>query len=110
MTGFITDEEIETALFWLHDNASKAAQARADRIYLESYSKVLVAKIMKEHPSLSGVAQEREAYADPRYEMHLKGLHEAVLQDHKLTWLKDSCKAKMEAWQTMSANIRGAKL
>ena len=107
---FIKDEEVEHALFWLQDHATQAAQSRADRLYLEAYSKVLLAKIMKEHSSLPVSAQEREAYADPRYEMHLKGLREAVLNDVKLQWQKAAMEAKLESWRTMSATERAGKL
>jgi hypothetical protein len=107
---FIKDEEVENALDWLILNASNAAQARADKLYLEAYSKVLLAKIMKEHPSLPVSAQEREAYADPRYEMHLNGWKEAVLNDAKMQWQKNAYEAKLEAWRTMSATERAMKL
>jgi hypothetical protein len=51
--------KVERSLHWLADNASKAAQCRADRLYLEAFSKVLIAQIMKEHMAvhkLTGVA------------------------------------------------------
>ena len=108
--AFIKDEEVEQALFWLSDHACKAAQARADKLYLEAYSKVLLAQIMKEHPSLGVAAQEREAHSDPRYLMHLKGLREAHINDHKMSWLKASMEAKIEAWRTMNATERAMKL
>lgn len=110
MAAFIPDSEIEAALFWLQDHAHKAAQSRAERLHLEDYSKVLIAKIMREWPSLGVSAQEREAYADPRYETHLKGLKEAIFNDVKLQWTKSAMEARLEAWRTMSATERAAKL
>jgi hypothetical protein len=110
MASFISDEEVERSLHWLADNASKAAQCRADRLYLEAFSKVLIAQIMKEHATLPVSAQEREAYADPRYEMHLKGLKEAIHNDVQIQWRKAAHEAKLESWRTMSATERAMKL
>jgi hypothetical protein len=70
--SFITDEEIDKALDYLRDNARDAAQAKANRVYVEEYRKTLKAQLMKEHGSLSAVLQEREAYSDPRYAEHLQ--------------------------------------
>ena len=47
--SYITDDEIDKALDYLRDNARDAAQARADRVYVEEYRKVIKAQLMKEH-------------------------------------------------------------
>jgi hypothetical protein len=107
---FITDEEIEKALDFLRDNAKPAAKAKAERVYLEEYSKVVKALVMQEHYNLPVSAQEREALADHRYGAHLKGLKEAVERDCELTFLRGAAQAKIDAWQTMSANERAMKL
>ena len=44
----ITDQDIEKALDYLRDNAKKAAQAKANREYLDEFKKVLKATIMRE--------------------------------------------------------------
>ena len=102
----ITDDEIDKALDYLRDNARDAAQARADRIYVEEYRKVIKAQIMKEHGDKSAVIQEREAYADPRYVAHLEAIKEAVLEDEGHRFLRAAADAKIGAWQTQSANGR----
>ena len=63
----ITEEEVEKAIDYLRDTAVEAAQARADRIYLEEYRKSLKAIIMSEFAGLAIGAQERQAYRDQRY-------------------------------------------
>jgi hypothetical protein len=55
--SFITDDEIDKALDYLRDNARDAAQAKADRVYVEEFRKVIKATLMKEHGSLSAVLQ-----------------------------------------------------
>lgn len=104
--SFITDEEIDKALDFLRDNARDAAQARADRVYVEEYRKTLKATLMKEHGSMSAVLQAREAYADPRYVQHLEAIKEAVKADEFSRFMRIAAEAKIEAWRTQSSNSR----
>lgn len=102
----IPDEAAEAAFDWLHANVDAIAEARAQRIYLTEYRKVLKARIMKEHDDEAIGAQERDAYASPRYEEHLHGLRIAVERDERLQFLKETYFAKIEAWRTAAANRR----
>lgn len=102
----ITDEEIDKALDYLRDNARDAAQAKANRVYVEEYRKVVKAQIMKEHSQLSAVLQEREAYSDPRYIAHLQAIKQAVEIDEGHRFLRGAADAKIEAWRTQSSNTR----
>lgn len=104
--SFITDDEIDKALDYLRDNARDAAQARADRIYVTEYRKVIKAQLMKEHGKLSAVLQEREAYSDPRYVAHLEAIREAVAIDSQHEFMRSAADAKIEAWRTQSSNTR----
>jgi hypothetical protein len=104
--SFITDDEIDKALDYLRDNARDAAQAKANRVYVEEFRKVLKAQLMKEHGALSAVLQEREAYSDPRYVQHLEAIREAVLEDEGHRFLRGAAEAKIEAWRTQSSNTR----
>jgi len=109
MTG-ISDQEIEKALDYLRDNASVAAQARAERIYIEEYRKSIKAQIMKEHADMPVSAQEREAYADDRYIRHLDAIRDAVYEDEKHRFLMKAAEAKIDAWRTKCSNERAMKL
>jgi hypothetical protein len=102
----IADDDIDKALNFLRDHSEEAAQARANRLYLDEFSKSLKAQIMGEHPLLAVNAQEREALSDKRYIAHLAGLREAIYQDEKLRFLLSAAEAKIEAWRTMQANER----
>ena len=104
----LTEQVIDKALDYLQDNADAAAKARAERIYCQEYRKSLKALLMKEHDTgkRSGAMQEREAYADPKYIAHLEALKEAVFQDTKMYFLMEANRAKIDAWQTKSANER----
>lgn len=101
----IQDEDIEKAVEYLRENSLKAAQAKANRIYMEEYRKVVKAQIMREFAGALGM-QEREAYADPRYVQHLEAVKEAVEKDEYHRWMMSAAEAKIEAWRTQQANSR----
>ena len=106
----ISDEDVEKAIDYLRDNADNAAKARAERIYMEEFRKSLKALIMKEHIDATVSAQEREAYADPRYQTHLEALRQAVYRDEKARFMRIAAEAKIEAWRSLSANSRAMKI
>ena len=90
----------------MHATGPVLAQARADRVYAEEYRKSLKAILMKEHAALPAVAQEREAYADPRYLAHLDALKTAVEAEEAARWRMVTAQAEVEVWRTLSANNR----
>lgn len=96
----ILESEVERAVEYLRDNAMKAAQAKANRLYVEDYLRTIKSKIMKEHADLPLGAQEREACADPRYEQHLQAIRDAVQSDEYHRWMMAAAEAKLSAWQT----------
>lgn len=103
----IREIDIEAACDFLREGAEEAAQARANRIYMEEFRKSLKAQIMAEHNEMAIGAQEREAYSDKRYLDHLEALKIAVHADEKARFLRQAAIAKIDAWQTQSANHRG---
>lgn len=103
----IDEARVQKAVDYLSESAEPLAQARADRIALEEGRKRLKAIIMSEHVKLPIAAQEREAYRDARYEMHLTGLREAVYREQKLLAMRDAAVSLIDAWRSMSANQRG---
>lgn len=102
----ITDAEIEKSVDYLRDNARKAAQAKAERIYMEEYRKVVKALLMREVASESLGGQEARAYADKRYTTHLDALQGAIERDEYHRWMMVAAQAKIEAWRTQCANVR----
>jgi hypothetical protein len=102
----ISEKQVEQALDYLRDNCEEAAQARAESHYMEQYRKSLKAIIMKEHVHLPVAAQEREAYADPRMIAHLDVMRHADYVSTKHLFMRQSAEAKIQAWQTQSANNR----
>lgn len=102
----IQDEDIEKALDYLRTSAIKAAKARAEYGYVSEYRKVIKAQIMREHQDKAIGAQEALAYSDSRYTEHLKAIKEAEEQSEYLRFMRVAAEAKINAWQTQSANNR----
>lgn len=106
----ISEQDVEAAVDYLRDNAEDAAKCRAERIYMEEFRKSLKAMIMKENSEATVSAQERDAYADPRYMKHLEALRVAVMRDEKQRFMRVAAEAKIEAWRSMNANYRAMKI
>lgn len=110
----ITDQEVEKALDYLRENARPAAQARANREYVEQFRKTIKAQLMSEahmnNPKLPLAAQEREAYADPRYVKHLEAIREAVEADEYHRFMLRAASAKVDAWRTQCSNKRAERV
>ena len=110
----ITQEDVEKALNWLVEHADKAAQARADRLHLEEFTKHLKADLMNECIALSATdakeaslgAQERYALSHEKYLVHLRGLLEATKQDEKYRWLKEVAMTRVDVWRTIQSTER----
>lgn len=102
----ITDDKAEGALSFLHTNARKAAQVRAEAIYMQEYRKVIKAQIMREEPDKPEHVREARAYADPRYIKHLDAMKTAIENDEYMRWMRVYAESTIAAWQTQSANSR----
>lgn len=93
-------DEIDKAVAFLRDKADLAAKARAERLYLEDYTKSLKAILMKEHTEKPLGAQEREAMADKRYLTHLEALKIAIHNDEYNRFMRDAANTKCEVWRS----------
>ena len=103
----ISESDIEKALDFLRNTAEEAAQARANRLHLDDFSRVLKAIVMSEHLAEPLGAQERHAYSDVRYRNHLEGLKVSIFQDERNRFLRAAAEAKFEVFRTQCANERG---
>jgi len=101
--------DIEKVLNYMRDHATKYAQAKANRVYLEEFRKTLKSKqmIQAQKDGVSALAaQERDAYASPEYETLLDGLKVAVEEEEALRWMLIAAQAKVEVWRSMQATNR----
>lgn len=102
----ISFDDVEKAVDWLRDNAVIAAKARAERVYMESYIKTVLAQESQKVQAASATAQEREARTKPAYLAALQALREAVEADETHRFLRDAASAKIEAWRTQESTRR----
>ena len=99
----ISEDDVQKAVDWLVESAAKAAQARANREYLDEYRRVLRASLMREAQeggATSIAAQEAQAMADPRYLAHLEALRTAIADDERFRWLRVAAETKVSCWQS----------
>lgn len=105
----ITDEQLFDTLHWLEDNARKAAQAKATRVYLEEWMSHVRAKIAQEcidKEGCSAAAADVKAKASDAYRDVVIAYREAVEEDAFYSWHRTHSDAIVSAYQTLSANRR----
>lgn len=102
----ISEEEISRALDYLRDNASKDAQARAERLYTESWTKVVLAQEQAKADAPSMAAAQMKALMSDAYIAALDAHKAAVYEDERRRFLRDAAEARIEAWRTESATRR----
>lgn len=106
----ITDEQVEAALNYLRTNARPAAQAKANRIYMIEFRKVVKSQQMRLNMDKPLQAQEREAYASQEYRDQLEAMKAAIEADEFNTWGMVAAQATLDAWRTQNANKRAEKI
>jgi len=91
---------LDKAVDYLRDHAGDYAVAEAQLVYMQELRKTVKAQLMKGF-ELQGfktdAAQQREAYADPKYVQHLVALQAAVEQRERTRWLMIAAQARIEA-------------
>jgi len=104
-----SEVNVFAALNYIRDHAKQYAQAKANRVQLEEYRKVIKAKLMQQAQQegvTASATQERDAYAHPSYSEHLKALGAAVEEEERLRWMIEAAKLKVSVWQSLGANAR----
>jgi hypothetical protein len=86
--------------------APEYAAAKANRVFLEEFTKSKRAVLMKSCGESAVNAQEREAMAHPDYLVHLEGLKAAVEKEETLRWQLVSSQAAVDVWRSQNASNR----
>lgn len=94
------------AIDFIYKNASKYANAKADRVRLEEFRKSKKAILMQESKESSAVAQERDAYAHPDYLLLLDGLRAAVEVEETLRWQMIAAQLRVDVWRSEESSAR----
>jgi hypothetical protein len=95
------------AIEFMIKNASKFAEAKANRIYLENYLKVIKATLALKCSETTIARAEQYALSHPEYKVALDGLKVAVEQEEHLKWWLLSAQARIDVWRTEEASHRG---
>ena len=96
----------QVSLEAMHKTGPLLAQARAERVYMEEYRKSLKALLMKASTQSSAAMQERDAYADESYVLHLQGLRQAVEREEELRWKMVTAQTAVEVWRSQESSAR----
>ena len=101
-------EEIDPtkAIRYIQENAGKYAQAKANRVHIENFTKTLKARLMSESDKKTLGDREMDAYGSIQYEELLKGLKEAVEVEESLKYMLEAAKLKVEVWKTQEQSRR----
>ena len=102
----VTEEECDKAVDFIRDNAPVVANAKGELVYLESFGKSLKATLMKHSGESSAAAQEREAYASPKWVEHCEKLRDATVAYELARGMVNAASMKLEIWRSESANNR----
>ena len=94
------------AVDYILANASKFAQAKANRVFLEEFRKSKKALLMSQSTAEAANAREQFAYAHPEYVELLQGLKEAVETEEKLKWELVAAQLRVDVWRSEEASNR----
>lgn len=103
------DIDPNDAIEYIFKHGKKFAKAKAERTYLEEYRKSLKALLMQEAQvdgHQTAAAQEREAYADDRYQVLLQGLKAAVEAEEEVRWGLVAAQARIDVWRSQESSKR----
>lgn len=100
------DRDPDDAVDYLLKNATKFAQAKANRVYLEEFRKSKKALLMGQSSEPTAAAREQFAYSHAEYVQLLQALQEAVEVEESLRWHMEAARMRVEIWRTRQANNR----
>lgn len=103
------DIDPNDAIEYIFKHGKKFAKAKAERTYLEEYRKSLKALLMQQAQvdgHQTAAAQEREAYADEKYQALLQGLKQAVEAEEEVRWGLVAAQARVDVWRSQESSKR----
>ena len=106
----MNQKDINDAVDFLFIHGKEYADAKAHKGYLDNYTKALIAslsiKFIAEGQAKSMAQAEAMAYADPAYDVHIRGLKAAVEAEESLKWQLTSAQARIDVWRSQEASNR----
>lgn len=102
----VSEQEAQRAIDYIRDSAPKFAQAKAERVYIENYLKVVKAKEMSNSDKKTLGDREIDAYMSMDYEAQLQAMRDAVATEEELKYRMEAAKLRFEHWKTEQFNNR----
>jgi len=106
MDNFITELETEAALNYLRDTAKDYAIWKSRARFLELHRKSIRAAEAESYNDGAMNAKLNKAEASEKYMNVVADLEQAMYESILLEARRNAAEAKINAWQTMSANNR----
>ena len=101
----ITEQLVKKAVDYLHSSCEEAAQARANRNYLDDFTKHLKSKLARSFEG-SNANQIMQAEASEEYLTHLHVLKDAIELDELFKHKIHAADTVISVWQSEGANER----
>ena len=106
----VTDDEMARALDWLRDNAVEIGAARARLIKAERLLAHVEALCTKASDASSDQKKKADARTDARWLAAAMEEAEAAGEFEKMRALREAASARIEAWRSEQATIRGIRI
>ena len=106
--NMITEKEIQRCFDFLRDSAPAIAEARHNKVRLEEMRKVIWSELRLLFSEGTAADKDALAYAHPKYARHIEEMAKAARDFQLLYAQREAAISKISAWQTHSANERGA--
>jgi hypothetical protein len=106
----MNQKDINDAVDYLYTHGRKYAEAKAQKGYLENYTKSLINSLsigfLRDGTAKSMSQAEAMAYAHDSYIVHIGGIKEAVELEEALRWGLVSAQARIDVWRSTEASNR----
>ena len=106
----IADDELESALHYLLDEADADARARASADYLKEYLKVVKADSIRQQPGVSVAAATIIAETSTAYRQALERWRDANEEHCKRAFLRSAKQTLIDVWRSERANERAQRI
>jgi hypothetical protein len=95
------------AIDFIIKHGNEFAVAKADRVFIEQYMKVVKAKLMNDCLNMPSTKAEAYALAHPDFKLQIDGLKVAVEKEETLKWHLEAARLRVEVWRSQEASNRG---
>ena len=106
MKHFISEDQVQSALDWLRDNAADIGAAKARAVAAAHMVKHIKAIEAKRRNEMSAARAEIEAMASVPYLRAIDADAKAAGELAEMYSRREAAVLKIEAWRSMSANFR----